>query len=699
MSHTGCKCGNCKECLIDAYVVKTCLLIANRLEVTEGQSNFHGDVTVDGNILLNGSELINGDLTVTGVTNFTGSVNLPYAPALITVNKTAVANGNTVFNSIQSAIESLHGKPILDTTISVAPDTYIENITFQNLIISDETKLKLVGDTRDIAGLGIAHDSFWNATAIPGVIGGGIGSRAVLAAVGADTISVTAAVGISPNFIAAGIVAGDRVIIRDNAGVFTTYTVKAGGVGANTLALAPNIVGAIGGVTLGSAISFLPNVTITAPIGPVISQKSNVTIKGFFIDVPAGQIGLYGNQNSTTRFINNTISGGAWGINNSLTTVTFVAARDDPRGTYIYSDSPIGFTIFNSSIACINLIDGTFVPEGALFAPENAKVGILIQTTTLFSGLYGLRAMGNVCIQGQQASKVFSNAPYDLICTGGGAFSGGISVQQRSFINMLGPAAGNGSINIRGVPVQGIFMGASFINSSGGSFVSMSTTSTAAFIGLTMSGLAGDSCAGNISFGNLNIPANAGSLLARISDGSMLGVRASPVGVSQIVNCTAFQVQTGSTLVWRGAGAVGNFAGNNVANTRLFDIQTCSVLVIPSSAVKTFSGYPVIYNFDDNSKGFISSATSTTTIGGTNLNVTDMSNVELDSTVTFNVSGANTGVTTSFGGYVGTKLGALFTNFATTKFNGGVQRTNDPIGSYTATYQTGTIVLNPGQAL
>jgi len=66
-------------------------------------------------------------------------------------------------------------------------------------------------------------------------------------------------------------------------------------------------------------------------------------------------------------------------------------------------------------------------------------------------------------------------------------------------------------------------------------------------------------------------------------------------------------------------------------------------------------------------------------------------------TVTFNLSGSNTGIATAPGGNVEKRGGASFTNNAFLPISAAScqQLTTDPIGGYTCTQGTGLIVVRP----
>lgn len=590
-------------------------------------------------------------------------------PLTIIVDPLLPPNGKTVFNTIQGAIDSLGDQPIFDTTIQIAKGTYAENLVLQSILNSDFSKLKIQGDLRNIAGCGIAHDSFWNIQAVTGPVGGGNNSKAVLST-GINTLTVTASAGTNPDFVAAMVVPGDQVVIRDNAGGFNFYTVAV--VAPQTLTFTTNIVAPAN--ALGAAMCVVPNVAIQPAAGTVINQAAYATFLGLFLNVPTGQVGLNAISESITFVTNSLIYGGNFGI---------VAS-----GAQVQSPTRFGFSVFNSNTVGVQSLLSVMQPQGLLVALAPNKQAINVNAHSLFAVTGGVKAIGSMLCASDSHFANPIGSLLDVIVSGGTAFScGGSNFEQR------------GSITLRGAPTIGLSMSSSRLDSSGSSVLSLQSTA-ANFIGLQMGTGVGDASVATLNFGTLVIPATSTSYIAQVQDGSLLAVRGLPLAANATIgaNSQGFLAKNGSTIEWVATGTTGSITGNAAttlaSGARLFDIQDSSSLIFYAGANRTFTNYPIIYNFDNNSRGELNNVTSTTTAGGTNLTAANMSRVEID-TVTFNASGANTGITASFGAFVGKKGGAMFTNSAATPISSCSLATNAPSNSNTCSFNDGLVSVSP----
>lgn len=616
-------------------------------------------------------------------------------PATIIVDPALPSNGVTIFKTIQHAIDSLGDQNVEQTTISIAAGTYNENIDFQSILNSKSTKLSLVGDTRALAGVGIANNSFWNATATPAVpVGGGAGSVAVLSAIsGTNTLTLTnSGSGIQPNFTAAGgVIPGDTVVLRADNGAFNSYIVQS--VAPTQLTFTTNVLNTVGATptTLGGAMCLVPNVTIKPTSGTVINQAAQVTLQGLTIEPSSAAVGIYANAQSVTRIKNVLINGGSIGINTSeLTTTVSGSPRDISAGSFVYCDSSYGFTLFNQSVAGIVLLNTNLNPEGVLIAvPTSNPIAITESLGTIYVGQYGLRTIGN--LQVVFSSKLTVGATFVDVMSLGGT---GVSAQQGSVVAIVGQPT-TGELLVRGVPTQGIFLGRSILQNSGVGRLSLLSTA-ATFTALQLSGGAGDGAWATVSFGNIAIPAGNGSTLVLAQDGSTIGFRGFIAGTTQTygANSHGFQIFNGSTLKYGATNTTGNITGGGGTGT-LFDIRGNSTLVMPTipTGSRTFTGYNTIFNFDNNSVGNIFNVTATTAnSGGFDVLAQNMSRVLVD---TVTLSGTGTGIATASGAFVGQIGNATpITNSAGTAFSPAAAKLNttSPI---TTAYSTGTIVYNP----
>lgn len=144
-----------------------------------------------------------------------------------------------------------------DVVITIEPGTYSEIIDFSSFI---GQKLTIRGDTRELIGFGYS-----NGKAITTDVRDDYGVSYATTNSGQGTISlvnagndidVTCSVA-NPDFLASGIVAGDKIVIHDDAGVFHELTIAA--VTATKLTLttpAPAVITALAG------FSFMPNVVL-----------------------------------------------------------------------------------------------------------------------------------------------------------------------------------------------------------------------------------------------------------------------------------------------------------------------------------------------------------------------------------------------------------------------------------------------------
>src|SRR5512135_2075424 len=95
------------------------------------------------------------------------------APLALSVDPSTPSDGVTHFVGIQEAIDSLGGRLLQNTVITIAAGTYAENVVVpQGLGVGSGFQLQLMGDSRDISGCGINAGSGWNTAVGAAPIGG-----------------------------------------------------------------------------------------------------------------------------------------------------------------------------------------------------------------------------------------------------------------------------------------------------------------------------------------------------------------------------------------------------------------------------------------------------------------------------------------------------------------------------------------------
>jgi len=642
------------------------------------------------------------------------------APQNILVDPAICPNGVTKFNTIQDAIDSLGSQQILDTTIQIAKGTYPENVVVHSLLNTFGNNLKLVGDTRQVSGCGFAHSSAWNPSInlTPvglGPVGGGKGVIADFSASTLTSITVkrdpaSAAGTLPPDFGAAGVVPGDQIIIRDITGAMSQRTVTSVSTNTttnDTINFTPALTNPANG--LHAAMTVAPNVVLRPPTGSTFTTSVDLSLQGLWFNIvdPVPQSHINITPNTAIYITNLLIHGNGIGIlpidvagpggtpNNGISSVVWASnvrvEVTTTQGISLMIPAPNNTNSY-VGVFCedycdyylINSLLATTAAGPRIFEVQN-KGTLRLDASRLLSG--NTRNVG-------QSIGGFIGAyePTDMICMGGM----GLQVLYGTLeVSRLG------SLTIKGAPTVGIRIsqGASIKNFAS---TPLSLQSTAAsFIGLQIGfpGAFGDTdiCDVTTALANLVIPAGSSSYIAQVSNGSRLEI-SNITGTHTIgANSNGFLVQNGSQLIFGSAATAGtgNISGNAASVSGiLFDIENGSELIYPPGATRTFTNYPTIFKFNDRSVGNLNNVTCTTTPGGTNLLASNMSRVEID-TATFNLSGANVGITASFGAFVGKKGGAVFTNSAATPISSCNFPTNVAQNTYTCTYDDGLVVVSP----
>lgn len=589
-----------------------------------------------------------------------GSIWLPLedaipAPSHISVDPNIAPNGVTQFNTIQAAIDSLGNQKIVNTIISVANGTYPEALNLSSILSSDAAKLVIQGDLRDIVGCGINHGSFWNVGG-SGPVGGissngsailaGLAGTATLSVTGdATTVPPTA----SPDFVACGVVAGDQVLIRHNDGTFATYVVAA--VAPTVLTFTSNL--AVNVNAAGAALCVIPKVEIAPPIGSpaAILQGTQLTLAGLFINSPAGVAGIRVYPYSNTAFDNVLMFGSSGLIANPATSASNFA---HPALTTLGGRNFGSTFFFNGTGTAITIQNyGTFVPANSLIA---ARPGgrVLISAMSLIAG-GNTRFLSNISVSSRSyLATIFGNL--DIITQAGTGLYleyGSLATANTGRWRIMGTPSGAPNIGIDCHDSRVVLKLAPVSFSS----------NDANFVPIRI---------GSQSVGgeNADVSMNLGSItmtspgpVAQVLNGSRLSITSVAGPLSLGSATSGFQVYNNSVLTWNATNITPLTSSTGI----LFDISRDSSLVMPSASPnRVLSNFQTIFNFDDNSKGSLNNVTCTTTAGGINLVVSNMSRVELGTaTFTLPISGSNTGIATSFGGFVGKKGGAVITNSAT----------------------------------
>lgn len=190
------------------------------------------------------------------------------------VTKTVKPDGTGDFVRIQDAVDWFKGKTILGScVIEAEPGTYNEIIAFDDIFI-EGGGLTLQGDARVLAGISYVDGAAMNQK---GLTNGGSGACSLSNA--GNVITVTGAT-TNPDFDADGWGSGDKVLVYDNTGTITEYTVSSTLNNTITLSVAAPNVG-----NDATAICLLPNrrIEIAANTACTDIPANGVTLDGWFL--------------------------------------------------------------------------------------------------------------------------------------------------------------------------------------------------------------------------------------------------------------------------------------------------------------------------------------------------------------------------------------------------------------------------------
>ena len=659
------------------------------------------------------------------------------APTNLLVDQTAKADGVTTFNTIQSAIDSLCNKRIVNTTIQIAPGTYVENVVVQSLLNSVSSNLQILGDPRDIAGCGINHGSYWN-TFNPDpstycTVGGSpcafgeAGSTGNTAGNTIFTVNVNPACAnptvacatpplncsappacaiFPPNFSNCNLVVGqDKLLIRHNTGDIREYTIM--GVNLNQLTLDRGLDFDANG--LGAAMCIEPNVAIVPTSGTAMSIAAYVYLSGLYVNSTSGspdEFGIGINHGSNIGLDNVLVQGDyiCVGGFDAVTSGKFSLTTSVFRN--------FGITAFAQPGAFAALRAGEggycslFIPDSLFVAGPGdaaARAAGLSEYATIDTRFIG----AIIC---NLESRIIPNAGMiDVIVYTGSAIR---LLGRGSIVENNTPPTG---IRIRGEsgtvanPAPGPTFG---IDLEGGtvklefstlSFDSVNPNACALRLGAND---LGEPAWGAVSFGpvlptdpGINIPLST-SAVVQVLNGSNLTITSVAGPITLGPDTSGFQVYDNSQLDWSAGDFIPTIAtGPSLNQSILFDLQRNSLLDVTPASAGTFSGFPTIFSFQDNAQGVIYATAAQPSAAGaaTAIVAQGMSRVLLGGTVTLGNGPGTTGISTSFGGFVGVNpTGTVTFAPGTTNIDpASVQQTKgQPMSAYSASYLSGTVVVS-----
>lgn len=203
-----------------------------------------------------------------------------YPLFLTGVTRTVGAAGDHL--TIQAAIDWFANRRVNygANVIDVDAAAYDEAVEFSDIVLAAGATLTLEGDTRALVGISYVDGASCNRAAIAN---GGSGVCALANA--GNNITVTGTVG-NPDYDAAGLVNGDRILVYDNAGATTIETIDSVLNNVITLTAAAPAVG-----NDATSICILPDRSIErTAAGPCIQVSSvrGVSIDGWYLESAAG---------------------------------------------------------------------------------------------------------------------------------------------------------------------------------------------------------------------------------------------------------------------------------------------------------------------------------------------------------------------------------------------------------------------------
>ncbi len=230
--------------------------------------------------LADAAEILASLLTVDGTGSSLDADTVDGRHAISDVTRTVGAGKDHA--TIQAAINWFAERVAIfgDNVIDADAAAYDEAVSFSDIVLAAGATLTLEGDTRALVGISYVDGASCNQAAIAN---GGSGVCALANA--GNNITVTGTVG-NPDYDAAGLVNGDRILVYDNAGATTIETIDSVLNNVITLTGAAPAVG-----NDATSICILPDRSIErTAAGPCIQVSSirGVSIDGWYLESAAG---------------------------------------------------------------------------------------------------------------------------------------------------------------------------------------------------------------------------------------------------------------------------------------------------------------------------------------------------------------------------------------------------------------------------
>lgn len=288
------------------------------------------------------------------------------------------------YPTIQKAIDYFNGRDAMNGTIVVTPGAgsgpngaYVESLIINKWVSSRDNfrgqGFKIIGDNRNIMGTTFLQNGI-HSNAIP-VAGFGTDLAVIALSNVGNVITVTLAPGPQIDFALSGLLVGDRLKVRDNAGVWTQVSVTA--LAGNTITHSG---GALAVGTIGSAVVLVPNTELVGSINgqpTFVVENASLSFIGFWVnsDPAHGTVGRPYNN----LFVYNgaSVQLECCLFDNQANNLSF-------QNVIAYDHSSL---ILNRSndVAFVNA-PGINMPVTVLGAPGTGAIGYLITDTSLTIG-------------------------------------------------------------------------------------------------------------------------------------------------------------------------------------------------------------------------------------------------------------------------------------------------------------------------
>ena len=308
--------------------------------------------------------------------------------------------------TIQEAVDWFKARVITGACkIEVDAGTYDEAVVLEDLFLGAGGSLEIEGDTRALAGITYSYGSICNRNSLAnGGTFDNINRCDIFTNLAFDEIFVAGAV--DPDFVAAGFVAGDKILVFDqSAGTIVERTIASinpGGAGNNVIEITVALAAALGAD--GDSICLLPDRRIErTSAGPCVMVDFNKgpLLKGFFLKSHTGADchGVYvvngGGllvENIATQAEDRgfyVVGGMGWIQAGSYTTV--VSAWGGDRG-YMAGNSAFALVYWSYAINCT-----TFGYHASQFAFMNTNLSAAVDCTTGFNAETGVTLTATNC--------------------------------------------------------------------------------------------------------------------------------------------------------------------------------------------------------------------------------------------------------------------------------------------------------------